>query len=158
MIDYQTYCQVRQLYTEKKLSVRQIARELELDLKTVRKWVKRESYEKAPLPKRASKLDPHKAEIIRLLERHAYSAQQIFQQIKERGFEGGYTILKEFVRQVRPKPKPAFPHPAFSTRRVRPGGLGLRGVCAGGLHPAPSFFLCHGAGFQPQNVSGVHPG
>jgi hypothetical protein len=28
MIDYQTYCQIRQFYTEKKLSFRQIAREL----------------------------------------------------------------------------------------------------------------------------------
>ena len=36
MIDYQTYCQIRQLYMEKKLSFRQIARELKFDLKMVR--------------------------------------------------------------------------------------------------------------------------
>jgi hypothetical protein len=88
MIDYQTYCQIRQLYSEKKLGFRQIARELKLDLKTVRKWAKRESFQKAPLPKRQSKLDSFKGEIIRLLERHDYSAQQIFQHIKERGYGG----------------------------------------------------------------------
>lgn len=38
MIAYQTYCQIRQLSTESKLTFRQIARELKLDLKTVRKW------------------------------------------------------------------------------------------------------------------------
>jgi len=108
MIDYQTYCQIRHLYTEKKLSFEQIARELNLDPKTVKKWARRESYKKAPQPKRASKLDPHKGEIIRLLERHDYSAQQIFQQMRERGYEGGHTILKDFVRQVRPKHRPAF--------------------------------------------------
>lgn len=108
MIDYQTYCQIRQLYTEKKLHLRQIARELDLDLKTVRKWAKRESFQKAPPPKRQSKLDPFKGQIVRLLERHDYSAQQIFQQIKEAGYGGRYTIVKDFVRQVRPKSKPAF--------------------------------------------------
>lgn len=108
MIDYQTYCQIRQLYTEKKLSFRQIARELQLDLKTVRKWAKRESFQKAPPPKRESKLDAFKGEMVRLLERHDYSARQIFQQIKESGYAGRYTRVKDFVRQVRPKAKPAF--------------------------------------------------
>ena len=108
MIDYPTYCQIRHLAIEQHLTNRQIARELKLNRKTVRKWVKRESFQKASLPKRASKLDPFKGEIIRLLERHAYSAQQILQQIKERGYGGQYTIVKSFVRQVRPQPKPAF--------------------------------------------------
>jgi transposase len=108
MIDYQTYCQIRHLAVEQKLTDRQIARQLKLNRKTVRKWVKRESFQKAPPPKRASKLDPFKGEIIRLLERHDYSAQQILQQLKERGYEGQYTIVKSFVRQVRPQPKPAF--------------------------------------------------
>ena len=80
MIDYQTYCQIRHLFTEKQLGLRQIARELKLGFNTVRKWARRESYKRAAIPKRASKLDPFKGEIIRLLEQHDYSAQQIFQQ------------------------------------------------------------------------------
>ena len=51
-------------------SLRQIARELALDLKTVRKWAKRESFQQAPTPTRESKLDAFKGEIVRLLERH----------------------------------------------------------------------------------------
>ena len=88
MIDYQTYCQIRHLYTEKKLPFRQIARELKLDLKTVRKWAGRESFQKTSPPKRESKLDAYKGQIVRLLERHDYSARQIFQQIKESGYAG----------------------------------------------------------------------
>ena len=42
------------------------------------------------------------------MERHDYSAQQIFQQLKESGYPGRYSILKRFVRQVRPRSKPAF--------------------------------------------------
>ncbi len=108
MIEYHTYCQIRQLYTEKKLTFRQIARALKLNLKTVCKWAKKKSFQKASLAKRKSKLDAFKGQIIGLLERHDYSAQQIFQQIKESGYLGRYTILREFVCQVRPKPKPAF--------------------------------------------------
>lgn len=108
MIDYQTYCQIRHLHLEKTLSMSQIAGELKLEIKTVRKWAKRENFQKAPPPKRASKLDPFKGPIIGLLERHTYSVQQVFQQLKEQGYEGGYSILKTFIRQVRPKRKPAF--------------------------------------------------
>src|SRR5207302_9088233 len=58
--------------------------------------------------KRASKLDSFQGQIAALLERHPYTAQQLFQQLRQRGYAGGYTILKEFVRQVRPPRKPAF--------------------------------------------------
>jgi transposase len=108
MIDYQTYCQIRHLFTEKHLGLRQIARELKLGLNTVRKWARRESFKRAAIPKRHSKLDPFKGEIVRLLEQHDYSVQQIFQQLKERDYQGRYTILRAFVRQVHPKPRPAF--------------------------------------------------
>src|SRR5437660_8302236 len=88
MIDYQTYCQIRHLFSQKQLSLRQIARELKLGFHTVRKWARRESYQRAAIPKRLSKLDPFKGDIIRLLEQHDYSAQQIFQQLKELGYQG----------------------------------------------------------------------
>jgi len=39
MIDYQTFCRLRQLYDEKGLNVSQIAAELQRDSKTVQKWI-----------------------------------------------------------------------------------------------------------------------
>ncbi len=142
MIDYQTYCQIRQLFTDKKLSLRQIARELKLNLKTIRKWAKRESFQKAPAPKRASKLDPFKGEIIRLLERHDYSARQIAQQITEHGYGGGYTILKGFVRQVRPKKRPAFLSLHFAPGQCAQVDWGCAGsVPVGSTRRRLSFFV-----------------
>ena len=44
MIDYQTFCQLRQLYDEKGLKISQIAAELQLDPKTVEKWVDQPTY------------------------------------------------------------------------------------------------------------------
>jgi len=142
MIDYQTYCQIRHLFTEKKLGLRQIARELKLGLNTVCKWARRESFKRAPIPRRSSKLDPFKGEIIRLLAQHAYSAQQIFQRLKEQGYQGRYTILKAFVRQVRPKPRPAFLTLHFEPGECAQVDWGCAGsVPVGSTRRRLSFFL-----------------
>ena len=108
MIDYQTFCQLRQLYDEKGLKISQIAAELQLDLKTVEKWVDQPTYHPRQGTRRTSKLDSFKGQIAALLERHPYTAQQLFRQLRQQGYAGGYTILKKFVRQVRPPRKPAF--------------------------------------------------
>ena len=56
-------------------------------------------------------------------------AEQIFQQLKERGFQGRYIIIKDFVRQVRPKPRPA-----FLTLHFGPGECAqVDWVCAGSV-------------------------
>lgn len=142
MIDYQTYCQIRHLFTQKKLSLREIARELKLDFKTVCKWAKRESFQKAPCPKRDSKLDPFKGQIVRLLERHPYSARQIFQQIKEAGYDGQYTLVRAFVRQVRPKQRPAFLTLHFEPGQCAQVDWGCAGsVPVGSTRRRLSFFL-----------------
>jgi len=142
MIDYQTYCQIRHLLTEKKLGLRQIARELKLGLNTVRKWAGRESFKPAAIPQRPSKLDPFKGDIVRLLEQHVFSAQQIFQQLKERGFQGRYTIIKDFVRQVRPKPRPAFLTLHFAPGECAQVDWGCAGsVPVGSTQRRLSFFI-----------------
>ena len=108
MIDYQTFCRLRELYDEKGLKLSQIATELQLDPKTVAKWIDQPTYQSRPKTKRPSKLDSFKGQISALLERHPYTAQQLLQQLRQQGYTGGYSILKEFVRQVRPVRKPAY--------------------------------------------------
>jgi transposase len=108
MIDYQTFCRLRQLHDERGLKVSQIAAELQLDPKTVERWIDRSTYRQRQGTRRASKLDSFRGQIVALLERHPYTAQQLLQQLRAVGYAGGYTILKDFVRQVRPVRKPAF--------------------------------------------------
>ena len=108
MIDYPTFCQIRMLLDEKHLTAAQVAVELQLDPKTVAKWAEQTRYQPRQAAKRPSKLDAFKGRIVGLLERHPYSAQQVLQEIKPQGYAGGYSILKEFVRLVRPVRKPAF--------------------------------------------------
>jgi len=142
VIDYQTYCQIRHLFTQKQLSLRQIARELKLGFHTVRKWARRESYRRAPIPKRRSKLDPFKGDIIRLLEQHEYSAQQIYQQLKELGYQGRTSILRAFVSEVRPKQRAAFLTLHFEPGQCAQVDWGCAGsVPVGSTHRRLSFFI-----------------
>jgi transposase len=107
MIDYALYCQIRALRQEQQLSVGQIARQLQLDRKTVRYWLKHD-YHPAQRPGRGSKLDPYKPRIRAWLEAHQLSAQQVLQRLQAEGLDVRYTVVADYVRLVRPKPVKAF--------------------------------------------------
>jgi len=108
MIDYETFCKIKHYREQERLTLAQTASALGLHPLTVAKWAKREHYQaRRPAPP-TSKLDPFKPQIIRLIETHHYSAVQILQRLRETGFDGGYTIVKNYVSQVRPKRAPAF--------------------------------------------------
>jgi transposase len=107
LIAYLTYCQIRSLHQDEKLTAGQIARKLELDKKTVRYWL-RHSYHPHTRPNRSSKLDSHKPRIKAWLEQQDFTAQQIFQKLQAEGAQVGYTIVREYIRSVRPKPVQAF--------------------------------------------------
>jgi transposase len=108
MIDYQTFHQIRHLHQQDHLTAAQIARQLDLHPQTVAKWMARPKYQRRAQPKRKSKLDPFKSTVARLLAQHPFTAQQVFQRLREGGYAGGYTILADHVRQVRPVHGPAF--------------------------------------------------
>lgn len=107
MIDYETYVRIRNYFTRDGLNYGQIADELGLDCRTVAKWAKEERYLPRKSVRAASKLDPFKNDIIRMLEKHSYTGRQIFQRVQENGFTGGITIVTDYVRKIRPpKVKP----------------------------------------------------
>ena len=56
MIDYATYCQIRSLHQNEKLTTSQIAHKLQLDKKTVRYWL-RHPYHQHQRPNRSSRAD-----------------------------------------------------------------------------------------------------
>jgi transposase len=148
MIDYQQFCQVK-TGVEQGLSVTQIAREAGLDRGTVRKWLSRSQYEESAGAKvaRASKLDAHRDTIRRLLASHDYSAVQVYQRLKGSGYEGGYTIVKRFIAQVRPRPHKAYLPLTFAPGECAQVDWGSCGsVRVGNTRRALSFFvmvLCH---------------
>jgi transposase len=102
MIDYTTYHRIHELSARDKLLVPQIAAELSLDERTVRFWLDQESYRTRLGVKRESKLDGFKKDIARWLEQYPLSATQVLRRLRENGYAGGYSILKEYIRQIRP--------------------------------------------------------
>jgi transposase len=108
MIDFELYSKIKAYHELEGLKPTQIAGELGLDPRTVEKWLGEKRFRpRKSYVQRKSLLDPFKDSILRMLESHSYSAVQIMQRIREEGFNGSYTIVKDYVRKVRPKrPKP----------------------------------------------------
>lgn len=94
---------LRDLYRQG-LSISQIARQTGHDRKTVRTYVKSGEL---PVPKerakKGSKLDAFKDFIINKLKEGPFTASRLFKEIQEMGFTGKYTIVKDFIREMRPK-------------------------------------------------------
>ena len=108
MIDYETFAKIKVYKDHHGLKCSQISNELNLDYRTVAKWIVQKQYQPRNSPQRASKLDPFKGEIVRMLETYPYTAAQILQRLREDNFDGGYTIVKDYVRMVRPPKVKAF--------------------------------------------------
>lgn len=142
MIDYETFCKIRDYHERQGLSIGQIARALGMDRRTVAKWVSTAQYRPRACPARASQLDPYKRQMVRLLETHPYSAQQILQRLREDGFSGGYTIVKDYVRLVRPPRREAFLKLSFAPGECAQVDWGEYGTIAvGSTRRRLSFFL-----------------
>ena len=114
MIDFELFIRIKHYHEEKGLNSSQIARELGLDPRTVAYWLSQNKFRPRKPVKRPSKLDPFKDSIVRMLETHPYSAAQILHRIREEGYQGGYTILTDYVRKIRPRRTPAFLKLAFA--------------------------------------------
>jgi len=142
MIDYETFCKIRDYRQQQGLKAEQIARQLGLDGRTVARWIDEPRYRPKQSTQRVSKLDPYKAQILQWLESHDYSAQQIFQRLQEEGFDGGYTIVKEYVRKVRPRRPPAFLTLSFAPGECAQVDWGEYGsVAVGETRRKLSFFV-----------------
>lgn len=107
MIDYPTWLRMQELHERDKLHAVQIARELGLAPRTVRTWLG-QPYRMRKQARRASQLDPFKGKIMGWLKQHPYTAVQLLDLLREEGFHGGISVLRDYVQQVRPSSKEAY--------------------------------------------------
>ena len=101
MIDYETYHRIR-LLTQQGVTAPQIAADCRLDERTVRYWQAQEVYRPRQTLKRPSKLDPYMGRLSRWLAEHDYTSAKLLHKLREEGYTGGYSILKERVARLRP--------------------------------------------------------
>jgi len=93
-------------------TIRGTAKKLHMGVNTVRKALRGQQLGRgAPqhgAPARPSKLDPYRQIIQRLVLEDKLTAVLVHAEISALGYTGGHTILKQYVRQIRPQslPKP----------------------------------------------------
>jgi transposase len=75
-----------------------IAAELGVHPKTVKRALERGSEPRCVRKKRGSKLDPYKPKIDHLLQEGVWNAVVILREIQADGYEGGSTILREYIQ------------------------------------------------------------
>ena len=88
-------------------SIREIAREAGVSRNTVRRYLRdEEAIRYKPRPSRQTKLDPFKGSIIERLRAAAperFPASVLLMELRERGYSGGYTMLKVLMTSLRSK-------------------------------------------------------
>jgi len=142
MIDYDFFCKIKNLKEQHGLNPSQIAEELSLDPRTVAKWLEQDRFKQRKSTLKKSKLDPFKKDILRMLTAHPYSAAQILARIRELGFDGGYTIIKDYVRAIRPRQSQAFLTLSFAPGECAQADWGSFGyVPVGATTRRLSFFI-----------------
>ena len=142
MITYETFARIIYLRDQKGLTPAQIAREIGHGERTVRKWLRDRQYHPRKPVVRKSKLDPFKDSVVRMLEAHPYTARQIFQRLGEEGYDGCYSVVKRFVKKIRPRREKAYLTLAFAPgecAQVDWGSFGSIGV--GETRRRLSFFV-----------------
>src|SRR5690554_3120341 len=103
-------------YLEQGVSKSALARKLGISRDTIYRWIRSGELERdldsEPVRYRARppaphKLDPYKPMILaRLAAYPKLSAIRLFEEVRAAGYPGGYTRLKDYVREVRPRPLP----------------------------------------------------
>ena len=86
---------------ERGMSNRDIAKELDVSRNTVSRMLKKTRINEKKKRHRGSKLDPYRDRIRTLIEKHNLSAVRILEEIRKMGYDGGYTILKDYCHDLR---------------------------------------------------------
>ena len=108
-MDTNLWSEIRRLHFVVGLYKKEIARKLGLSVKTVRRALRRDMPPHPITRDRDSKLDLYKDRIQSLLlDYPRLSAVRVFEEIRGLGFDGGLTILRHYLKDIRPTRKEAF--------------------------------------------------
>jgi len=128
------------------LSVSAIARQLERDRKTVRKYIERGLEPPASGPRRprstvVSPFAPYLRERIAAFPK--LTASRLLREIKELDYRGGYTAVKDFLRNIRPRRCRPLNAALRSRRASRPRSISRISAPYSLTNPMPSrWFGC----------------
>ena len=101
--------EIVRLHEVEGLGVRAIAKRLGLSRNTVRKYLREPAVpEYGPRRPASSKLEPHLAWLTERTQHDGvWNSVRLHRELRERGYEGGRTILKDYLRPLRPPKTPS---------------------------------------------------
>ena len=100
MLQMEEWTAVQQLASQG-MSVRAIAKRTGISRNTVSKWLRKGPPAPVPRRRRPSPLDPHRDYIRSRLLEYDLTAKRLLEEIRTRGYAGGYTTVKDFVQSIR---------------------------------------------------------
>lgn len=103
MVARERWEEIRRMFFEEHAAIAQIARQLDLDRKTVRRCLQRNEWQPYQRPPKHETLLTEHADYLRERAAHVqYSARILFQELKrQRGYTGSYETVKRFVAPLR---------------------------------------------------------
>ncbi len=115
------WAEIRRMHFVERLSIKEIHRRTGRDRKTIRRALRSELPPRYRRPPRPSKLDSFGEEIDRLLCCDPrLPGKRIRELIEELGYDGGKTILDDYLRELRPR---YLPRRTYQRTLYRPGEL-----------------------------------
>ena len=116
-MDPALWAEIRRLHDRKGWPKKAIARHFGIDPKTVRRALAMEHYSPRKPPRRGSILDPFKPLIREILQKYPHlSAVRVREEIGASGYQGQITVVRDYLREIRPRFKEA-----FAKLQFRPG-------------------------------------
>jgi len=102
MVRQERWEEIRRLRVAEGVPVAELARRFELDRKTVRRCLRDTAWRPYQRPARAAPLlAPHTEYLEERALQVGYSAQILYQELRQRGYQGSYETVKLFVRPLR---------------------------------------------------------
>src|SRR3972149_2044729 len=102
MVGREGWGEIRRLWVEERVPVAELARRFALDRKTVRRCLRAAAWRPYQrFTRAASVLAPYAESLGERAPQVGYSAQILFQELRQRGYTGSYETVKLFVRPLR---------------------------------------------------------
>ncbi|HKY32956.1 MAG TPA: IS21 family transposase [Candidatus Polarisedimenticolia bacterium] len=102
MVRQERWEELRRLWQQERVPIAELARRFELDRKTVRRCLQDTTWRPYQRPAPAETLlTPHAEYLQARAPKVRYSAQVLFQELRQQGYRGGYDTVRRFVRPLR---------------------------------------------------------
>jgi len=166
MVNVEQWAEIRRLRRVEGLSIKAIGRRMRIARNTVREVLRSDGPPQYHRPPGPSKLDPFKGRIADLIAEYPkLSAVRVREILTQEDFAGGETIVRAYLRRVRPRPVAAFQRTVYlpgEIGQVDPDPCAQDGL-GGDARPDPGCIwqaqtglcLCHGPWLQPDADGGL---